>query len=304
MFDYKKIAANNFSWSIFRSDLFHFCEKAYFYHYYGANGGAEESSDADSRQLHLLKKIINGDFWVRSLFTDALVQQLLNSSGHKPGASFARELLHRIMSEFNRQKHDCELQQWQFDHNKLNLLEIYYGIKQPESYFAGLRQNAHNAAQLFLNGGLSEILIKINALQWKRITIPILFDYDGQSIWLAPDLIWDKNDNIVLLHIIANSSNSVKLQHFAALDTMFAANYFRRPPESIVSIFYNLHTGNSDTVVPSQSDINEICSKIRTDNIAMHSKISDTNQVQGVNFLSVNSSQCNSCRFKEYCINS
>jgi hypothetical protein len=36
LFDHKILKADNFSWSVARQELFNFCERACFYHYYGA----------------------------------------------------------------------------------------------------------------------------------------------------------------------------------------------------------------------------------------------------------------------------
>jgi hypothetical protein len=300
--EYKKIDANQFSWSVSRHELFVFCEKAYFCHYYGASGGFEEIAEAESRQIHLLKKMVDGKTWLQRLFSDTLSQIMLNNTGKIDSPILSSRMLKDVISTFNRQKKECIDEDWRNDHSKLNLLELYYGINKPESFFSYLRKQLQDIIQRFLSSGLTEILCDVKCLEWKRLINPESVNLNGLNVWLSPILVWGKNDNIMLLNITTNSSKMEKLQTHAALNSIFAQSRFHQSPSSTVSIFYDCFTGKIETISMDYDAISAIIVKINESAKAMLEKIYPGNYVLGMNFPVAELCKCKICRFQEYCI--
>lgn len=300
--EYKKIDANQFSWSVSRHELFVFCKKAYFCHYYGASGGFEEIAEAESRQIHLLKKIIDGKTWLQRLFSDTLSQIMLNNTGKIDSQILTSRMLKDVMSTFNRQKKECIDEDWRNDHSKLNLLELYYGFNKAEPFFSYLRKQLQDIIQKFFSSGLVEILCNVESIKWKRLKNPELINLNGLDAWLSPILVWGKNDNIMLLNITTDSSKMEKLQTHAALNSIFAQSRFHQSPSSTVSIFYDCFTGKIETISMDYDAISAIIVKINESANAMLEKICPGNYVLGTNFPITESGKCKECRFQEYCI--
>lgn len=54
---------NEFAWSHSRHQTFQTCLKRYFFAYYGAWGGWEESAPAPTRELYILKRLSTRQQW-------------------------------------------------------------------------------------------------------------------------------------------------------------------------------------------------------------------------------------------------
>jgi hypothetical protein len=70
MYEELSIDQKDFSWSTSRQNLFGFCKRAYFYHYYGSSGGSEKFSK--SELLYQLKNLQTSELWVHSICTQTL----------------------------------------------------------------------------------------------------------------------------------------------------------------------------------------------------------------------------------------
>ncbi len=300
LFDYKAIRADNLSWSVGRRELFAFCERACFYHYYGAAGGFDAYSDPDTKKLYLLKKLIPGKLWLDNIFSKSLRETLMESGRAKTPADMTAEFSRRLIREFHLGRKTVEAQEWQHDSGKLNLLELYYREISIDQFFASLWNVLESRFKKFSASSLPAILHRVDNLDWKTISAPCSLVIDKLQLWLAPDLIWQDGDVVLMLDLNGGGQYRTKRNIHAALNVIFAENKFKISPAKVISLFFNVATGQVEQYGLEQLNITSALEDIAASAAQMRQKISPDGTVQGINFTS-SEQNCARCRFREFC---
>ena len=300
LFDHKIIKADNFSWSIARQELFNFCERACFYHYYGAAGGFDSYAEPDARKLYLLKKLIPGKLWIDNIFSKILRDTLLLSGIFKTSQDMLNEFSRRLIREFHLGRRIVNAKEWQQDPGKLNLLELYYNEVSPDEYFAVQWNLLESFFKSFSVSNLPGILHKVDSLNWKRISVPASFAVGKLQLWLAPDLIWQDGNCISFLDISGSGQHQDKRNTYAVLNAIMAEEKFKISPDKTISIFFNAATGKTEIPSLETLNISRTLEDISNGASRMLEKISPDGTVQGVNF-SRSEDNCSKCKFREFC---
>ncbi|MFA6104235.1 MAG: hypothetical protein WCV67_14615 [Victivallaceae bacterium] len=300
LFDYKTMRADIFFWSVARRELFTFCERACFYHYYGASGGFDGYSDPDTKKIYLLKKLIPGRLWLDNIFSKSLRETLTGAGRAKNTEEMVGEFSRRLIREFHLGRRIVEAREWQSDPGKLNLTELYYNEVSADKYFAGLWTALESRFKSFSASNLPEILYKVDNLDWKRIPVPASFAIGRLQLWLAPDLIWRDGDCISILNLNGGGQNEDKRNTYAALNVIFAEEKFKTSPEKVISLFFNDATGQTELHGLENLNISRAIEDISASAAPMLEKISEDGTVQGINFAE-SAHNCAGCRFREFC---
>ena len=114
------------SWSFFRHTLFKKCKRAYFYHYYGAQGGWDNFADTYSRQIHKLKSIKTVELWVEDVFKRSLRELFIAPHNSSDSRALKKQLSSIIYKHAKREHREYRAHEWDDDHQKLNIFEEYY----------------------------------------------------------------------------------------------------------------------------------------------------------------------------------
>lgn len=300
LFDHKTIKADNFSWSIARQELFNFCERACFYHYYGASGGFDSYAEPDVRKLYLLKKLIPGKLWIDNIFSKTLRGMLLQSGMFKTSQDMLKEFSRRLIREFHLGQSAVTAKEWRQDPGKLNLLELYYNEAPPDEYFAVYWNLLESFFKSFSASNLPETLCKVDSLDWKRIAIPADFAIGKLQLWLAPDLIWQNGDSISFLDINGSGQHQNKHNTYAVLNAIMAEEKFRTQPDKTISIFFNAVTGKTEIPGVETLNISRTLEDISACVSRMLEKVSPDGTVQGITFFR-SEVNCAKCKFREFC---
>ncbi|MEI8245877.1 MAG: hypothetical protein WCI51_08610 [Lentisphaerota bacterium] len=300
LFDCKAIKADNFSWSVARRELFAFCERACFYHYYGAAGGFDGYSDPEIKKLYLLKKLIPGRRWLDNIFAKSLRETLMESGRAKTPADMTGEFSRRLIREFHHGRRTVEAGEWQNDPGKLNLLELYYNEISADKYFAAMWTDLETRFKIFSAANLPSILHKVDKLDWKIIPVPVSFAIGRLQLWIAPDLVWQDGDCITILDMNGGGQSEERRNTYAALNVIFAEDKFIISPEKVISLFYNNATGQTELHSLEALNISMALENISASAAKMLEKISADGTVQGINFAG-SEQNCARCRFREFC---
>ena len=300
LFYFKTIKADNFSWSVARRELFAFCERACFYHYYGASGGFDGYSDPNTKKLYLLKKLIPGRLWLDNIFSKSLRATLTQSIQAKTTRDMAADFSRRLIREFHLGRRIVEAKEWRSDPGKLNLLELYYNEISVDKHFAVLWNTLESRFKNFAASNLPAILHKVDNLDWKRIPVPASFAIGKLQLWIAPDLIWQDGDCISILDLNASGQNEEKRNTYAALNVIFAEAKLKISPEKVISLFFNDANRQTELQGLENLNISRAMEGISASAAKMLEKISQDGTVQGINFAA-SEQNCARCRFREFC---
>ena len=285
------IDEQEFSWSLSRANLFDFCPRAYFYHYYGSAGGFERFSDAE--QLYQLKKLQSLDLWINSVCTEVLRDFFYEGSDNF-------NILRAAKRYFNRGARSLSLREWRDDPQQLNLFESYYGITEINDLLEQGMDFLENSIASLLESGLSAYLGEIPYLYRRVLSFPVCTNIAKLKVWCSPVLAWREDGLLKFLTLNNGHYNKIRAHHTAALHKIFAFNNLRVKPERVVTLNFDLTNGETSALSDEEINISELIDYIKDSSAKMLALSTDHNSILEENFLK-NTDNCEKCKFKKYC---
>lgn len=285
------IDENEFSWSLSRDSLFTFCPRAYFYHYYGSTGGFEQFSDAEL--LYQLKKIQPLELWINSVCAEVLREFFYenpeNFNIHKAAAR-----------RFRQGTRSISLREWRDDPQQLNLFELYYGLEEINELIERGAKLLEKSIDSLLESGLINYLEGIPYLDRKTFSFPVSTNIGRIKTWLAPVIVWLEDGLLKFLTLNNGGSSRIHAGHTAALHKIYAFNNLRIKPECVVTLNFDLTTGETTALSDDEINISELIDYVKDSAAGMLAALTDHNTVFEGNF-SKNANNCVKCRFRKYC---
>ena len=283
------IDEHEFSWSLSREGLLNLCPRAYFYHYYGSTGGFEEFSDVE--KLYQLKKIQSLDLWVNSVCSEVLHDFFYENSDNFNIYKMAKRY-------FNQGVRSISLREWRDDPQKLNLFESYYGLVEVNELIEDAEKLLSESIENLLDSGLLDYLKEVPFLDRKNLSPPIFTHIGKIKVWCSPVLVWQEDGLVKFLTL--NNGKSNKANYTAALHKIYAFNNLRVKPERVVTLNFDLMTGESTAISDEEINLNELIERVKNSTEEMFSLLSDHNSAIEENF-SKNEKSCKKCKFQKYC---
>jgi len=190
--------ANEFSWSRSRDGTFQDCRRKYFYQYYGAWGGWDPAAPPDVRRLYVLKQLASRQMWAGRIVHDAIEMafQVMQAGHAVPAEPFIADVIERMRSEWRSSKagryHDNPKSPALFEHE-------YAVALKPEAWKAV----SHNVATCLRHFFRLPLLTQIRATtpeHWSIEHWSKVFQFDGTSVWVAPDFgFWTGDGRLALV---------------------------------------------------------------------------------------------------------
>lgn len=285
------IDEHEFSWSLSRESLFTFCPRAYFYHYYGSIGGFEQFSDAE--QLYQLKKIQSLDLWINSICSE-----VLRDFFYENPENFN---IHRASKRyFNQGVRSISLREWRDDPQRLNLFDSYYGLLEINELIEHASKLLEKSIESLIESGLVDYLRKIPYLDRKNILFPVNTNIGKIKIWCSPVLVWQEDGLVKFLTLNNGASDKIKAHYTAALHKFYAFNDLRIKPERVVTLNFDLSSGETIALPDEEINLSELIDHIKDNTEKMLSLLTDHKSAVEGNF-SRNMDNCVKCKFQKYC---
>ena len=278
---------NSFSWSMKRREMLQRCPAEYFYHYYGAAGGAFANTfTRRSEKLHLLRSLLDTEMYVKTLVYTGL-RTLFNSGASAPGA-FSAALLEKFSGEFR----DMLLGKPEQDHKRPLLQELVSTKLSPadlaEKVTARLKEEAGNIEE-----NLLPELLNVPSASRCQLPFPLKISWNNLECYVTPLAAWQNGGTFnVLCSGTENEENSALL-HFFALEK------FQTPPEK-VKIFH-LVSGRLSAAEKNFSASGAF-RRIRQDSDRMlFLELQLKSGVPDDRIFPRQHEMCGSCRFRSFC---
>jgi hypothetical protein len=282
-----------FSWSLSRENLFTFCPRAYFYHYYGSAGGFEQFSG--SELLYQLKQIKSLDLWINSICSEVLrdffYENPENFNIHKVSKRY-----------FNQGVRSISLREWKDDPQRLNLFESYYGLVEINELIEHGAKLLEKSIESLIESGLFDYLREIPYLNRKNLSFPVSLNIGEIKVWCSPVLAWQEDGLLKFLTLNNGRSNKTKAHYTAGIHKIYAFNNLRVKPERVVTLNFDLTTGETSALSDEEINISKLIDYIKESTTGMLSLLTDENSVFEDNFLE-NSNNCPKCKFQKHCKN-
>ena len=280
-----------FSWSLSRESLFVFCPRAYFYHYYGSQGGYEQFSD--SELLYQLKKIIPLDLWINLICVETLREFFYEKPDDFDIHKCSKRLYHQGIRSVTTRG-------WAKDPQQLNLFEIYYGIAEINELIDYGARLLKSYIDNLVESGLVSYLEEIPYLHRKTFAFPASTNIGRIKVWISPVLVWLEDGLLKFLTLNNGSSNARRAHSTAVLHKIYAYNSLRMQPERVVTLNFDLSNGETSALSDDDINVSETINKVRDSSSQMLGLLTDHNAVFEGNFAQ-NTKNCSKCKFKKYC---
>lgn len=174
-----ELAETEFSWSLSRHLLFRCCERAYFLHYYFAQGGWDPEADPVVREAYAAKKFETLEFWL-GRETDRIFRESLDRIRLIPlpirMAAFRKEL------------------EYLLSHLKYRIPEegfLHFGLSR-EDAVRKVEYELRNAFRCFQGSQIPEILLKMQRSNRINRNMDYEFYLNDVRIWQNPGVMWQE----------------------------------------------------------------------------------------------------------------
>ncbi|MEK7715338.1 MAG: PD-(D/E)XK nuclease family protein, partial [candidate division NC10 bacterium] len=176
---------NEFSWSRSRDNTFQECRRKYYYHYYGAWGGWDAAAPEDVRRLYILKQLSSRQQWAGRVVHDA-IEMAFHAFAHGrdiPVEPFIADVIERMRGEWRSSK----ASRYRENPKTTALFEHEYGVELKPEAWQALSRNVATCLRNFFRLPLLAAIRKTAPEHWSIEHWSKVFDFEGTSVWVAPD---------------------------------------------------------------------------------------------------------------------
>ena len=293
---------NTFSWSLSRYNLFNFCERAYYFHYYGSWNGWDKHATPEAKNAFRLKHLTTKELWLNTILKKALHETVNNGPKDLPSKIFVQNSK-KILSLDIRSLYAKE---WQDDPKKVCIKEIYYNEVDLNAAISWIKDNLNNKVEMLQHSKLFSELSKLPYSAFATTNQPLSFTLDNIPVWISPDLIWDFQGKKHFL----NLDNSSNWPFKAGLNVLYAAQKWKYPTKKIIChtmFFDNSQTNQTSQTPPTKHNCfsvyavrspKEIKNIIADSSKEMQSRLTFNKKAYIKNFSKTNDSEkCKICKF-------
>jgi hypothetical protein len=298
---------NELTWSASRDNLFHSCERAYYYNYYGSWGGWGRYADKRTRQLYILKNITTLEMWAGSIVHETIAEAL-NRHARMNDEIRVGELQARARQKLRSGWVDAVNKTWLKRPKNTNLHRLYYGngqtLEREQTEMA--KSRVYDCLAAFCESEILQQILSVPYMAWKPIDQLDSFMLDGLKVWCAVDFAF--TDPAGLLQIIdwktgAEKPEAMKIQ--LGCYAFFAREKWQAEPERIrlKGIFLRENARASEYAISPESLV-ETRETILASAAEMRARLVnvDANQAREEDFpICDNDWVCSRCNFREVC---
>ena len=289
-----------FSWSYFRLNLFNKCQRAYFFHYYGAQNGWDPYADSRSQHIHKLKNLKLVDQWLEDVFIKSLRKLFIAPRPKRSSPTMPQVFKNIIIKYIDTENREYTAHECDDDHRKLNLFESYYGqVTDHFSIRAYAKKKLFAAVDQLAGCAIFNELCAVKYFQWKSFSPPIYAYIDRKQVWAAPALIWSDAG----IYNVLNLRLTEPVDDFPislGISAIYLAQRLRVTYDKIHCRKVFLH--HTTDIYSGHCPIDDLHALIETSSSEMRARMTDDGCAVESEFPKCNDLQkCATCNFKELC---
>ena len=299
---------NENSWSFYKHNLFNYCEKKYYLHYFGSQNGWNSTSSSKEQKLYLLKQQQPYKQWIKNLIINN-IQKTFLSSHSTTFEKFTKSFEQSVFRDYLSDKYKIATDLWKNDPKSPFIKEIATCkdskasiLSQSEDYLT-LINSIIKEYKLFTKFFSIPFQAKKNTL------IPLYFYQDNIKIWNAPHIAWQLNNQIFNLNIYISSSKQQitngSWDIIAAINSIHWQNNLKLPINKIETENIFINTSDKEILtVYGRRHPKEVVNIIQDSHFFIKSRQTYTQKIYEENYHKTkNKEKCKNCNFAEYCRN-
>jgi hypothetical protein len=238
--------ANEFSWSRSRDATFQECRRKYFLHYYGAWGGWAADAAADVRLLYILKQLASRQMWAGRVVHDAIEMALhiYRQDRDVPVEPFVADVIERMRGEWRSSRAG----RYRESPKTLALYEHEYAVDLKPEVWQALSRNVGTCLRNFFRLPLLAEVRKTTPEHWSIEHWSKVFDFEGTSVWIAPDFgFWNDAGRLTLVDWKTGASDADATAFQLGCYALYAREVLDVTPANVALLEVNLR---EPTVTP------------------------------------------------------
>ena len=218
-----------FSWSIRRQEMWNFCRRCYFLHYYGARGGHDADASPELRNLHEMRSLLSESGYLLRLVGSALRRAFYtpHESEDPEFPETNSSLTHAAMTRFRREFHRMLLGEFRCDHAAPMLESLYYPDPGgPGAVRERLERRLRHALEA-LESGVWPMLARTRFLYRRAIDSPLEVTIPGGlRCYTVPILAFQEKGALSFVEGSGTDATALLLR-------LYAMNVLHVPPERV-----------------------------------------------------------------------
>ncbi|MCP4180390.1 MAG: hypothetical protein GY756_21725 [bacterium] len=290
--------SNEFSWSVSRYNLFNYCERAYYFHYYGSWNGWVKYSDDLSIQLFKLKHMKTKELWLNNIicnsFKMATTKQIPSDV-----ISIKRYSIKLILRDIS----SLRIKNWLDDPKQINLFSTYYKYTNPDSIKIWALEKINNYfSHIQTNKVLGALLKTPLTMQKNHDKEFKYFKIKNLKVWINSISIYLNNNKFISVNINSDLSNNNNWPLSSALSALYILSTWKPKINNIIAqtIFIKQ---NKNYTVYSRRNLKETLGIICKSSQKMKSRLNYKQKAYIDNFnKTTDQKKCHTCFFKEACM--
>jgi CRISPR/Cas system-associated exonuclease Cas4 (RecB family) len=231
---------NEFSLSISRDRVFQTCPRQYYFNYYGYWGGWETDALERSRQIYILKQLMNRYMWAGSKVHDCIKHTLTNL---QRGISVLEDdqivsiTLNQMREEFRSSRDKRYL-----THPKTcALFEHEYDLDILDADWKRIAVDMEQCLRNFYGSETFDMLKELPKQMWLEVEDFSSFNLDNTKIWAVLDCSFQTEDGgITIIDWKTGRKMSEDVSMQLSCYAMYATEKWGVDPEKVKLIEYNL----------------------------------------------------------------
>lgn len=229
--------ANEFSWSHSRHETFQTCLKRYYFAYYAAWGGWEESAPARTRELYVLKRLNTRQQWAGHHAHQA-IEFLLKHARRDPAQAAQAEP--RQIELMRREFRDSRAGAYRQNPVRTPaLFEHEYRIEVPPEEWKAIVDRVSTAIRHFLASDLWAGLQTLPDDAFLAVERRAHFLLDGLKIFAVPDLVVRQNGTVRIYDWKTGSTALPEHRTQLGIYALLATDRWTANPAEIEAVAYN-----------------------------------------------------------------
>ena len=223
---------NDFSWSRSRDNAFQECKRKYFFHYYGAWGGWDAAAAEEVRRLYILKQLASRQMWAGRVVHDAVEMAFHAFAGGRdiPVEPFINDVIERMRGEWRSSKAG----RYRESPKTTALFEHEYGVALKPEAWQALSRNVATCLRNFFRLPLLAAIRKTAPEHWSIEHWSKVFDFEGTSVWVAPDFgFWSEEGRLALVDWKTGAGNGETAAFQLGCYALYANEVLGVPPAKV-----------------------------------------------------------------------
>ncbi len=294
---------NEFSWSKSRDDIFHKCQRQYYYHYYASWGGWQRNADERTRKIYVLKKLTNQHLWMGDKVHQAVrlvLEAYRKEMPIMPEDQMVERMLDNMRVDFRNSRDGLH---WK-NPQTCGLYEHEYQSELSDEEWKKIAKHVEDCIRNFYHSSVFEEIKAIPVDRWLAVEELANFHLSELKVYVSIDFAFRRDDGVTIYDWKSGSSVNYDQDLQMACYGWYAWQKWNVDPKSIRLVEVNLN--NMDTVTYDVRGVNleKIQKRIFNSVQDMQFLLEDIGNNQGSEArfaLTEDDRFCNFCNFRKVC---